>query len=273
MNYHEIAHRDLKPENILVSLQKNTVIVKLCDFGLSITIPTGNTLSEFCGSPGFFAPECLLLEKYDGYKADVFSIGAVGVELATSQSFFSNKWMMPYRLLQSNSAPDYKKCLEDTLVLTYDEIKRRFLSSITISNFLNSCIQIDPKRRPTVQSCQKINWLKNANHATAADVLNGLPPRKVLALTMPTSKKDGSSSMSISASMPLIATPSSSGYTTPANSTPSHSSSTTPAASRNTTPRRINPRLEAMDKLDALINSGVDDHDADVDLKNMFISQ
>ena len=67
-----IAHRDLKPENVLVmgtpltrAAHEQNVdprkrgAVKLCDFGLCADVSSGENLTDFVGSPGFFAPELL----------------------------------------------------------------------------------------------------------------------------------------------------------------------------------------------------------------------
>lgn len=97
-----VAHLDLKPENILLGLSATTLSVKLCDFGLcSIVTPTSSSVTEFCGSPGFFAPEAFLQKKFwyvfgfhlpmnsfslcSGFKADVFSFACVLLELLVSQ--------------------------------------------------------------------------------------------------------------------------------------------------------------------------------------------
>eukprot|EP00952_Eustigmatos_sp_NYUAD-ZCMA_P009698 40050-Eustigmatos_ZCMA.PRE.1 len=62
--------------------------MQVCDFGLCEKIPADNTLltgqarflltcvrpsSEFCGSPGFMAPEMVIDRQYDGRKADLWS--------------------------------------------------------------------------------------------------------------------------------------------------------------------------------------------------------
>ena len=95
-----IAHRDIKPENVLVCGDPHTWhqnpdagIVKLCDFGLCADIPEdGWLLSDFVGSPGFFAPELLQRPAYDGARADLFSLGAVIVELIFGHDFFGAVW-------------------------------------------------------------------------------------------------------------------------------------------------------------------------------------
>lgn len=85
---HSICHRDLKPENILLNTptqhqasskgddeEGSMFDVKVCDFGLSATFVKGKKLSDFCGSPGFFAPEMITCQSYDGPLVDVWSIG------------------------------------------------------------------------------------------------------------------------------------------------------------------------------------------------------
>ena len=62
-----ICHRDLKPENILFN--EITGEVKLIDFGLAVSVGSAERMRvDFCGSPGFFAPEMLIVGKYDVFK-------------------------------------------------------------------------------------------------------------------------------------------------------------------------------------------------------------
>lgn len=72
------CHRDLKPENILLKFDPSTnecLDLKLCDFGLATKFSQKDKLNEFCGSPGFFAPEMILSASYYGDKVDVWSVG------------------------------------------------------------------------------------------------------------------------------------------------------------------------------------------------------
>jgi serine/threonine protein kinase len=93
---HQIVHRDLKSENVLIQLRSNNLIVKLCDFGLSRHVESHEMLNDFCGSPGFYAPECVQKRPYDGYYADVFSCGCITLEMLVPQGFFSNIWLAAY---------------------------------------------------------------------------------------------------------------------------------------------------------------------------------
>eukprot|EP01156_Anaeramoeba_ignava_P002165 Anaeramoba_ignava/a217728_118.p2 GENE.a217728_118~~a217728_118.p2 ORF type:complete len:525 (-),score=175.77 a217728_118:2237-3811(-) len=70
-----IIHRDIKPENLLLDLRFN---LKLIDFGLSTFLQKKNSLCKTsCGSPSYSAPEVIHGHKYQGKKADIWSIGIV----------------------------------------------------------------------------------------------------------------------------------------------------------------------------------------------------
>lgn len=81
------CHRDLKPENILYdpSHASAEATVKIVDFGLCTKASTvqDTQLHDFCGSPGFFAPEILLQDHYDGTQADMWSLGCIVLEVST----------------------------------------------------------------------------------------------------------------------------------------------------------------------------------------------
>jgi serine/threonine protein kinase len=65
---------------------KTPHLVKLIDFGLCTKAVTSDydALRDFCGSPGFFAPEMLLADSYDGFKADVWSVGCILLEVRSA---------------------------------------------------------------------------------------------------------------------------------------------------------------------------------------------
>jgi len=74
--HHEhYVHRDIKLENILMDDFLN---VKLVDFGFSTKVSfVKPKLDRFLGSQDYAAPEILKHIPYDGFKADVWSLGTI----------------------------------------------------------------------------------------------------------------------------------------------------------------------------------------------------
>ena len=79
----EVCHRDLKLENILVT---DGFSPKLCDFGFATK--NAQDLKEYIGTQDHAVPEVLLHKPYDGFKADIFSLGVVLINLTTSKQCF-----------------------------------------------------------------------------------------------------------------------------------------------------------------------------------------
>ena len=72
-----MAHRDIKPKNIMISPGP---FIKVCDFGLSKTIDaSGSMNASFLGGTQSYMPPELFrsVDKYDAFKADIFSLGLV----------------------------------------------------------------------------------------------------------------------------------------------------------------------------------------------------
>lgn len=68
-----IVHRDIKPSNILLNDNNRC---HLADFGCAHQFHHGSSLlRDTVGTYHFTAPECCTGEYYDGYKADIWSIG------------------------------------------------------------------------------------------------------------------------------------------------------------------------------------------------------
>ena len=114
-----VCHLDLKMENILVFFPKGDgvsppqarpslerSVVKLCDFGLAVYGVNAGvpSLTERCGTPGFFAPEMMSEDRvalggaangYCGQAADVWSAGCVTLELILGVPF-ADEWLDVY---------------------------------------------------------------------------------------------------------------------------------------------------------------------------------
>lgn len=115
---------DIKPENVLVGFKGNELMVKLCDFGLSSLMTAASSiLTEFCGSPGFFAPEVYMQKRFCGYKADIFSLGCIALEMMVPQVFFKEVWVSVYDFLKKGEVTAFARAMKEAVDYSHAEIK------------------------------------------------------------------------------------------------------------------------------------------------------
>lgn len=69
-----VLHRDIKLDNVLLDNERG---VKLCDFGVSKIIKKHQMIKEQCGTPAYIAPEIIADDGYEGFFADIWSLGIV----------------------------------------------------------------------------------------------------------------------------------------------------------------------------------------------------
>ncbi|TGZ73660.1 hypothetical protein CRM22_001389 [Opisthorchis felineus] len=88
-----IVHRDLKPENILLDSREN---IKLTDFGLAVFTEDKEELRETRGTPGYLAPEVLMVGYYEdqppyGQPVDMWACGVIMYTLLAGCPPFWNR--------------------------------------------------------------------------------------------------------------------------------------------------------------------------------------
>ncbi|GMH88000.1 hypothetical protein TrST_g12279 [Triparma strigata] len=160
-----IAHRDLKPENILLRRQKGPggteeYEVVLCDFGLCARVEEGMLMTDFCGSPGFFAPEMFVEGEYDGKQADVWSIGCILLELLVGHDTFGECWMTAYDSEYMKRKSDFRSEIQAAVM----ELKELRLPT-NLSDFLQDLLSdVDGKKRPPVNSLLAHEWIMESEH-------------------------------------------------------------------------------------------------------------
>ena len=142
-----ICHRDIKMDNILLDENFN---IKICDFGFA-TFNTGN-LNEYFGTPKYAAPEILMGRTYDGFKADIFSLGVLLLALVTSHFYF-NLAIIRDPLYRYIIVRRYKKFWE----LISNQIKG---VSEELKNLYNKMISFKPEERPTIEEILNDEWMK-----------------------------------------------------------------------------------------------------------------
>ena len=103
-----ICHRDLKMQGVL---ENNDFIPKIWDFGFAKM--NNNHLSEYLSTEKYAAPEILKKKSYDCFKADIFSLGVVLLNLPTCKYFFKATLNdQYYKYIAENKIKKYWKELE-----------------------------------------------------------------------------------------------------------------------------------------------------------------
>ncbi len=169
---HHIMHRDIKPENVLLSAAGE---VRLADFGTAIQCEVEVPFLAV-GTLDFMAPEVLgslapkgavespcttpeMLEeaglKPYGFKADVWSLGALAYELVVGEPPFYHEEPMQTKDLILGSA--------------YLYIPTKFKGT-PFARFVAAAMTKDPAKRPTAEQLLKHEWL--AQHAQQNELQN-----------------------------------------------------------------------------------------------------
>ena len=172
-----VVHRDLKSENILVEFtahasRHNQITIKICDFGMCIFGPeTTSILGEFAGSPGFFAPETILHSAFCGFKADVFSLGSIALELLVSQTFFNKQWVEAAYEQRSKEAHVFSTVMRNSVLAAHKEVRRCHAIS-ELNDFVIATLSFEAASRPTASYALQSPWIQSANMTAACEVLS-----------------------------------------------------------------------------------------------------
>jgi serine/threonine protein kinase len=156
---HSICHRDLKPENLLLRFDQNReqlLDIKLCDFGLSTRYTPGELLSDFCGSPGFFAPEMITRGTYLGDKVDIWSIGCILLELILGHERFCDLWMgsYDYEVMQD------PKRFGDEIDTSVQQLHTELQFSSSLNTFVMKMLSLDSSTRPSANELCRFEWMR-----------------------------------------------------------------------------------------------------------------
>lgn len=146
--HHEkhIIHRDLKPSNLLINHRGE---VKITDFGVSaiVTSTTAHANTKI-GTYHYMAPERFSEESYDS-KSDIWSFGLVMLECAIGQ--------FPYPLPEQEDGGFFT--LMQTIVDQPPPSAPSDRFSPEFCSFISSCLQKDPKARPSAQQLMEHPFL------------------------------------------------------------------------------------------------------------------
>jgi serine/threonine protein kinase len=157
---HDVVHRDLKLENLLLVCDRDDNMIKLADFGLAAVATNETSLSGFCGTPGYVAPEILELQLY-GKAVDMWSAGVIVFALLGGYLPFDAESLIKYRAA----------CHEQV----YFEPEFWAEVSVEAKDLICRLLTLDVKQRYTAAQALRHPWLKKSG-----SVLSRRPLSKTL---------------------------------------------------------------------------------------------
>ncbi|XP_055488072.1 LOW QUALITY PROTEIN: serine/threonine-protein kinase NIM1-like [Leucoraja erinacea] len=137
------VHRDLKAENIFIALGGR---VKVGDFGFSTVCGRNQTLSTFCGSPPYAAPELFRDESYAGAAVDIWALGVL--------LYFMVAGSMPFR------ADTVAKLKRSILEGVYPEPPHL---SAPCGRLIRSLLRAAASERCSLQQLVHSEWMRGAH--------------------------------------------------------------------------------------------------------------
>ena len=149
-----VCHRDLKMQNILVD--KNHC-PKICDFGFA-TMNNGH-LNQYLGTINYAAPEILRNKPYDGFKADIFSLGVVLLTLTTCKFGFqkAHKTDKYYKYIMLKYFDEY-----------WDEVSKKIKPiSKELKDLFINMVAYKPNERPSIKEILNSEWMKEIRDMNA----------------------------------------------------------------------------------------------------------
>ena len=164
---YKICHRDIKPENVLLEFDfddEKCTDLKLCDFGLCAEFVNEATLVDFCGSPGFFAPEMLTQGVYRGDLVDVWSVGCLLLEMVLGHERFCDVWMIAYDYETLQDKVKFSSSIKDTVA----SLSQALEFSDDLNSFIITLLTLDPTERVDTTTVWDHPWLKGMDSPTSS---------------------------------------------------------------------------------------------------------
>lgn len=101
-----LLHRDVKPANVMLSRAAGArEVVRLLDFGLSMSLDCGAALPPLMGTPLYLPPEAITSPDCVDQRSDIYSLGALGYFLLTGHPPFTGQSLYEVCGQHVHSAP------------------------------------------------------------------------------------------------------------------------------------------------------------------------
>ncbi|CAG9321959.1 unnamed protein product [Blepharisma stoltei] len=146
-----VLHRDFKLDNILLDSQYSCC--KICDFGVSKLVKKGQIINEQCGTPAYLAPEIIVDRGYEGFWADMWSLGILAYAMLCGT--------VPFK---AHSIPELNK-----LILTGKYNLPDYLSE-NAKDMIRSMLQLVPHNRIPLDSLLRHPWFRSSDETEEESV-------------------------------------------------------------------------------------------------------
>jgi len=167
LHQQQVTHRDLKPENILLMTNDREAVCKVTDFGLAKLASTMSSMTTFCGTPLFVAPEVIRAQGGVSYTSavDLWSLGVLLYLCLVSE--------LPF-----NDARADLPLSQQILSGSYSFPSPRWaLISPSAKALIGMFLQVDPSQRATAGEALNMEWLDDENAKAFVDNLVYSTPR------------------------------------------------------------------------------------------------
>jgi serine/threonine protein kinase len=134
---------------------------KICDFGFATQ--NNNHLTEFLGTRNYADPYILRNKPYDGFKADIFSLGVVLLTLTTCKIGFieASKFDQYYRLIMTKNYQKYWEAVSSQITGLSQELKNLFVKMVAFK----------PDDRPTIEQIFNSEWMREIREMNNDELL------------------------------------------------------------------------------------------------------
>ena len=140
----KVVHRDIKLDNVLVGENGKA---RLADLGISKQIHLGELMIDVCGTPACQAPESVTGKAYDGFLADMWSLGVLLYQLVFGK--------LPFRAEKIEDL--YEKISFGQLVFP-----AKPETSHAIKDLMCRMLQKDPARRINLSEIKTHLWMEQS---------------------------------------------------------------------------------------------------------------
>lgn len=152
-----IVHRDLKAENIMLVSEATDSPIKVVDFGMAMIVPDDLTgITEGAGTPGYLAPEVLVVSPNYSKPSDVWAIGVVAyVLLAGVTPFYGDTDDELFAMIRKGVVEpggDGEETFPDEY---FEKISKNAI------DFMKKAWVVDPARRPTCSDLLQHPWISD----------------------------------------------------------------------------------------------------------------